>query len=264
MSTGDVIPSAGKTLGAGLSSGKSAAGGAGGIEIVGFPQVLYSRNFGDPDILFVPLLDAARDAHLMMERLASHGEDRANAVMLSGMHLASCLLREPSFSLAARGLPQEHTYTVALDAGTLHVNTRLYAVVSRRTSSFRVEIFGKIAGGTFEVRNPIEGSVIMRVEEERLRQPNAFSLSLAEECLREQMDQERTARIDGPEKGEEVRFMVCVAGANIPVLLRRKEEGDTWDIVDGRRQEWVGALAPEMAAHLKTVTTYIAELFSKK
>jgi hypothetical protein len=58
--------------------------------------------------------------------------------------------------------------------------------------------------------------------------------------------------------------MVCVAGANIPVLLRRKEEGDTWDIVDGRRQDWVGALAPEMAAHLKTVTSYVAELFSKK
>jgi hypothetical protein len=41
----------------------NAAGGSAGIEIVGFPQMLYTRTFGDPDTLFVPLLEAARDAH---------------------------------------------------------------------------------------------------------------------------------------------------------------------------------------------------------
>lgn len=261
MSAGN--PSAAsKPLGAGISPGKSAAGGAGAVEIVGFPQILYSRNFGDPDLLFVPLLDAARGAYVMMERLAGHGEERAHAVMLSGMHLASCLLREPSFSLAARGLPQEHTYTVDLNVGTLHVSTRLYAVVSRRTSSFRVEIFGKISSGTFEVRSSAQGSVIVRVEEERLRQPNAFSSSLAEQCLREQLDQEQGAQTDAPEKQEEVRLGVSVAGSNVPVLLRKRAEDGTWDIVDGRRQEWVGKLDPGMEAHLKAVMAFVEDLFS--
>jgi hypothetical protein len=33
------------------------AGGAAGIEIVDFPQILYTRTFGNPDTLFVPLLE---------------------------------------------------------------------------------------------------------------------------------------------------------------------------------------------------------------
>ena len=68
------------------------AGGAAGIEIVGFPQILYTRTFGDPDMLFVPLLEAAREAHRVVERLTGHGEERGNAITLSGMQLASSLL----------------------------------------------------------------------------------------------------------------------------------------------------------------------------
>jgi hypothetical protein len=59
---------------------------------VGFPQKLYTRTFGDPDKLFVPLLEAARDANKMLERLIGLGEERGNAVTLSGMQLASSLL----------------------------------------------------------------------------------------------------------------------------------------------------------------------------
>jgi hypothetical protein len=70
-----------------------ATGGSAGIEIVGFPQMLYTRTFGDPDTLFVPLLEAARDANKMLTRLTGLGEERANAVTLSGMQLASSLLR---------------------------------------------------------------------------------------------------------------------------------------------------------------------------
>jgi len=202
------------------------SGGTAGIEIVGFPQILYTRSFGDPDILFVPLLDAAREAHTMLERLSGHGEPRADAVRLSGMQLASSLLREPSFSLAARGQAQEHTYTVDLDKGILHMNTRLYAIVSRRTSSFRVEIVGKIAGGTFGVRNPVKDSIIMQVSEERLRQPNVFSSSLAQECLREQLEQERNGRLDeslGP----------------VPSRCVRKKAGNPGTLSTGaRRSGW--------------------------
>jgi hypothetical protein len=73
-------------------SDQKATGGSAGIEIVGFPQKLYTRTFGDPDTLFVPLLEAARDANKMLERLIGLGEERGNAVTLSGMQLASSLL----------------------------------------------------------------------------------------------------------------------------------------------------------------------------
>jgi hypothetical protein len=106
---------------------KSAPAAPAGVEIVGFPQVLHTRSYGDPDTLFVPLLDAAREAQRMVDRLSSHGEPRATAVRLSAMQLASALLRDSSFSLVARGMSQDNSYTVDLDAGTFLVRTRLYA-----------------------------------------------------------------------------------------------------------------------------------------
>jgi hypothetical protein len=267
MSTANLAFNASKPRTAGSRQEKSAGSGAAGVEIVGFPQILFTRTFGDPDTLFVPLLDAARDVCGMIERLSGHGENRPNAVMLSGMHLASSLLRDTSFSLVARGPLHENLYTVDLDAGTLHVNTRLYAVVSRRTAFFKVEIAGKISGGTFVVRNPLQSSVIMQVEEERLRQPDFFSNSLAQECLRAQIEQERFGRIDetlGTEGAGEVRMVLTVAGNKIPVVLRQKEAGGGWDIVDGLRHEWVGALSPEMMGHLESVTSFVQELFVRK
>lgn len=245
----------------------SAVGGAAGVEIVGFPQVLYTRTFGDPDMLFVPLLDATRDAYGMIERLVGRGENRASAVLLSGMHLASSLLRDSSFSLVARGLSHENVYRVDLEAGTMHVNTRLFAVVSRRTSFFKVEIASKISAGPFVVRNPVQGTVIMQVEEARLRMPNFFSASLAQECLRAQMEQERFGRVDeapGMEAHADVRLTIGIAGNRIPVTLRQKEEGGKWDILDGRKQEWVGTLSTEMEGYLKNLTTFIQKLFVQK
>jgi hypothetical protein len=257
-------PTKGKATGS--SPEKNASGGAACVEIIGFPQILYMRSFGDPDTMFTPLLDSTRDAFGMIERLSTQGEKRDNAVMLSGMHLASALLRDPSFTLGARGLSPENSYTVDLDAGTFHVKTRLYSVVSRRTSFFKVEIAGNISGGPFVVRNPVLGTVIMQVEEERLRQPNFFASSLAQECTRAQMDQERFGRIDetnGPEASAEVRMVVSVDGNKVPVALRKKEAGG-WDIIDGRRQEWVGTLSPDMEGHLSSVTSFIQELLDKK
>ena len=237
------------------------------MEIVGFPQILYIRTCGDPDILFIPLLDAARDAGAMVDRLATQGENRTNAAMLSGMHLASTLLKDTSFSLGAKGLSHETAYTVDLDKGTMHMHAQLYSVVSRRTSFFKVELAGKISGGPFVVRNPVQGTVIMQVEEDRLRQPNFFSSSLAQECLRVQMEQERFGHLDetlSPDVHGEIRMSVAVSGNKVPVILRQKEQNGSWDIVDGRRQEWVGTLTPELEGHLKSVTTFIQELFAQK
>jgi hypothetical protein len=203
----------------------------------------------------------------MIERLTGQGENRANAVMLTGMHLATSLLKDQSFSLVARGTALETSYRVDLGEGTLHANTRLYAVVSRRTSFFKVEIAGKIAGGPFVVRNPLQGTVIMQVEEERLRQPSFFSSWLAQECLRAQMEQERFGRIDetlSTESNAEVRLVLNIAGNKIPVLLRQKEVGAVWDIIDGRRQEWVGTLPSDVQDHLRTVTNSLQQLFHRK
>jgi hypothetical protein len=258
------LSSGGKTP-AGRSE-QNAAGGSAGIEIVGFPQKLYTRTFGDPDTLFVPLLEAARDASKMQERLIGLGEERENAVMLSGMQLASSLLRDNSFSLVSIGLSHENTYTVDLNAETLHMRTRLYAVMSGRTSFFKVEIAGKISGGTFVVRNPIHGTVIMQVEEERFRQASFFSSTLAQECLRAQVEQERFGLMDelaGADIYNEIRLMVMIEGNKVPIALRQKEEAG-WDISDGKRNEVVGKLAPEIEENLKKVINFVQDLFVKK
>jgi hypothetical protein len=267
MSTRNLTYAPNKPPRDGTGREKSSAGGAGCIEIIGFPQILYMRTFGDPDTLFAPLVDATREACGMIERLSSHGEGRANAVMLSGMHLATSLLQDSNFSLGARGLSHEHAYTVDLSAGTLHMTTRLYSVANRRTSFFKVEIAGNISGGPFVVRNPVQGTVIMQVEEENLRQPKFFATSLAQDCVRAQMEQDRFGHIDetlGPEASGGVRLVVTVAGNNVPVVLRKKEEGGGWDIIDGRRQESVGTLSYDMENHLCSVTGFIQELLERK
>lgn len=245
----------------------NAASGPGGIKIVGFPQVLYTRVFGAPDVLFVPLLDAARDAFKTVERLAGQNEDRTNSVLMGSAQLASVMLRDASFSLVATLQTVESLYTVDLDAGTLHVQTQLFAVVSRRTSLFNVEVAGKISVGPYTVRNPASGSVIMIAEEERLRQPNSFSTWLSTECLRSQIEQERLGPLDRaremPTFGE-VRLIVPVGQEHLPVTLQQKKEGSGWDIIDGRRKEWVGTLAPNVAAQLNQVVEVLQELFAPK
>jgi len=236
------------------------------VEISGFPQALHTRGYGDPDTLFVPLLDAAREACRMIERLTKHGEERAAAVRLSAMHLASVLLRDAGFSLVARGTSHENFYIVDLDAETFFVRSRLYAVVSRRTSFFKVEISGSICGSNFAVRNPLH-AVIAQIEENNIRRPGFFASSLAQECLRAQMEQERFGRLDdSPAPGvfREVRLFLPVGGAKIPVFLRQKEEGSSWDIVDGRRQEWVGTLAADAEGPLSQVVQIVQKLFEHK
>jgi len=251
----------------GKRSEMSAAGGAAGVEIAGFPQILFTRTFGDPDMLFVPLLDAARESFNTIERLCERGEKRESAVLLSGMQLASSLLRDSSFSLVARGLAHDNSYAVDLEQGTLIAQTRLFAVVSRRTSFFRVEITRKLNENLFSVRNPVQNMVIMQVEEERLRQSNFFSATLAQECLRTQMEQERLSRIEesiGSQASQEIHLILTMAGNRVPVILRQSEAGSSWEIFDGRRQERVATLAPEFESPLGSVIQSIKERFEQK
>ena len=203
----------------------------------------------------------------MLIRLVGLGEERGNAVTLSGTQLASSLLRDNSFSLVSIGLSHENTYTVDLNSETLHMRTRLYALMSGRTSFFKVETAGKISGGTFVVRNPVHGTVIMQVEEERFRQASFFSTTLSQECLRAQVEQERFGIMDelsGADIYNEMRLMVTMEGSKVPIALRQKEEGGGWDIMDGKRNEAVGKLAPEIGENLKKVISSVQDLFVKK
>jgi hypothetical protein len=266
MSTHGPISKATKQPDAGGDRNSRTVSGAASVEIVGFPQALYVRTFGDPDTLFVPLLDATREAFKIGERLQGQGEDKSSTVSLCAMHLASSLLRDSQFSIGARGLSPENTYTVDFAAGTLHMTTRLYSVVNRRTSFFRIELAGNIEGGLFVVRDPTQGTVITQVDEEKLRQSNYFANTLPNECVRSQLDRERFGQLQNapmPEASGDLRMLVNVLGKDIPVVLRKQIKEACCDIIDGRQQEWVGSLSPEMNAHLIALTEYVRELFAK-
>jgi hypothetical protein len=255
-----------------VHAGRGVGGGVAGVDIGRFPQLLYTRTIGDPDTLFVPLLDAAREGCQMVERLCSQGEEREMAVTLSSMQLAASFLKDPSFTVVSKGPSHENLYSVDLEAGTLDLSTRLFAAISQRTSFFKIEIAGKILDGQFVVQNPIQKVVILQVSEEELRRAGFFSTILAPQCLRAQMDQERFGRLsEAPNSAlpsldvhGEARFTLQVPGGQTQVALRRKEKGGRWDIVDCRAQEWVGALSPELERPLEQVIQYLQELFGER
>jgi hypothetical protein len=241
----------------------SALGGTAEVEIKEFPQLLFTRS-GDPEALFLPLLDAARESHGMLQRLLLHGESKSGAASLAGMNLASVLLRSAVFSIIGRGHGGEHAYAIDLAGDTLAVHTRLYAAVSRRAALFKVNISGKISGGPFTVQHEGQESVIVQVEEQNFRQPNFFSRTLPEECLRAQIEHQHFHQMEeslGSQNGTEVRLMVVASGRKIPALLRQKP-GGAWQIIDGRTQEWIGTLPPEAENHLKHLTAHLEELFA--
>jgi hypothetical protein len=251
--------------GASTAETSSLASGMGGVQIAHFPQMLCTRS-GDPDSLFVPLLDAAREARQMVERLSGHGEEKTNAASLAGMQLASVLLKSSIFSLVARGQKYEHAYSIDLAEDLFTVSTRLYATVSRRTSLFKVEMSGKISGGPFAVRNAAQGAVIVQADERHLRTPGYFATELARECLKAQIEQQRFGQMEesaSAHASDEVRLILDSANRKIPVLLRQKRGTPTtsWQIIDARSQEWVGTLPGEAENHLKRIIAYLEELF---
>ncbi len=162
---------------------KEAPSAPGRVDIVGFPQVLLTRAYGDPDLLFVPLLEMARAAVTFRDRLTTHGEDRAHAITMSGIRMATTLMRDSRFSLAARSLNEENHYIVDLDCDTFSLSTRLYAEASRRTSMFQVQIAGKIQAGPYVVRGVSDQSIVLQLDEQLLRPPKLFATSLGVEFL---------------------------------------------------------------------------------
>lgn len=107
----------------------------------------------------------------------------------------------------------------------------------------------------------------MQVEEERFRQASFFSTTLAQEWLRAQVEQERFGIMEelaGADIYNEMRLMLMMEGSKVPIALRQKDEGGGWDIIDGKRNEAVGKLAPEIEENLKKVINFVQDLFLKK
>jgi hypothetical protein len=248
MSNQGAINSVNPAFGEKLKSSKTeAAASVGTVEIVGWPQVLHTRTFGGLDVLFVPLLDIAREMLTFITRMCAAGETRAQSVAMGGIRMATEMLKDPSFTLATRSVDEENRYVIDLDKGTLSAGARLYAVVRHRTSMFKVVIEGKILEGPYLVRNIVDGTAIVRVNEMQMRQSGYFSTFLPEECLRAHLARETASLIDERAAANgEVRITVPVNGENVPFVLRRKDGGGAWDIVDGRVNQWVGVL-PEVA-----------------
>jgi len=235
-----------------LNSGKNdAAASVGTVGIVGWPQVLHTRTFGGLDVLFVPLLDIAREMLTFITRMCAAGESRSQAVSMGGIRLATEMLKDPSFALATRGAEEENKYVIDLDKGTLSVGARLYAVVRHRTSLFKVVIEGKIAEGPYLMRNTVDGSAIVQVDESQMRQTGYFSTFLPEQCLRKHLARETSSLMEEGKVAEgEVRITFPISGEVVPFILRRKVVGGEWDIVDGRMDQWIGLLPSVAYGHL--------------
>jgi hypothetical protein len=241
------------------------ASGPGDVEIVGFPQILHTRAFGHPDMLFVPLLEGARDAANLCERLTAGGESSEHAATMSGIQLVSGLLKDSSFSLSARGLKEEHYYCVDLVAGTLSVHTRLYAEVSRRTSMIKVEIAGHFREGIYVVRSVGDSSVTLQFDEEQLKRPMFFSTALAEQCLRMQMQRDQTKRIGTPpgeEEIPEVQLTVSLANGKIPLILKQKNVNGEWEILEAQMRGRLGALSPDAENHLRLLFASLSKILA--
>ena len=239
--------------------------GPGGVEIAGFPQILHTRSFGHPDLLFIPLLEGAREAVNLCERLTTGGETREHAATMSGIQLVSGLLKDSSFSLSARGLQEEHFYFVDLAAGTISVKTRLYAEVSRRTSMFKVEIAGNIRDGIYAVRSVGDSSASLQFDEQQVRQPMFFSTILAEQCLRLKVQQDQSRGMGATPAAPdttEMHLMVPVANRKIPVVLKQKELNGEWEILEAQLRTRIGELSPDATNHLQLLLAGLSTILA--
>ena len=248
-----------------LKAGKNDAGpSVGTVGIVGWPQVLHTRTFGGLDVLFLPLLDISREMLTFIARMCAGGETRLQAVSMGEIRMASEMLKAPSFTLATRGSDEENKYVVDLDKGTLSVGARLYAVVRHRTSLFKVVIEGKIAEGPYVVRNAADGSATIQVDESQMRQAGYFSTFLPEQCLRTHLARETASLLDERMVAEgEVRITFPVGGENVTFVLRRKDAGGEWDVVDGRVNQWIGVLPSVAYPYLDQLMEGLAKIVTR-
>lgn len=241
--------------------------GSAGVEITGFPQMLHTRSFGHPDMLFVPLLEGAREAADLCQRLINGGESGDHAVTMSGIQLASNLLKVSGFNLSSRNINNEHSYFVNLAAGTISAQTRLYAEVSRRTSMFNVEIAGKFREGIYAVRIVGDSATTLQFDDQQLHQPMFFTTVLAEQCLHMQVrkTQPKCILVDtGNDDSTEVHLSLFAGGKKIPLVLRQKEMTGEWDMLEAHSRTRIGPLPSTATNHLNLALSEMSAKLADK
>lgn len=238
----------------------------GGVDINGFPQLLMTREFGDPDTLLSPLLASAREALQACKSVSTSGTGGASqAGLMAAIHLATSLLKDSNFTLGSKGSQTENYYFLDLVEERIQVRTWLFATINKRTSSFLVRITGNLKTGMFSVAGADEG-VLAEFDEKRMAQGEFFSSVLSEECLRLQMSKERFKRFgDLPVvQGESgIKVNLQVSNGTVPVLLKKKEKADTWKAIDEQTSENLGALAPEASEQLEKVLAALSKMLRK-
>jgi hypothetical protein len=246
---------------------KEAPSAPGRVDIVGFPQVLLTRAYGDPDLLFVRLLEMAREAVTFRDRLTTHGEDRAHAITMSGIRMATTLMGDSSFSLAARSLNEANHYIVHLECDAFSLSTRLYAEASRRTSMFQVQIVGKMQAAPYVVRGGSDQSIVLQLDEQQLRQSKLFATSLGVEFLQLKMGTERRSNLDrGMDRrreNAEITLTTPLGERRFGVDLRRKSAGNEWEVLDAQSNRPLGALTPEIEGNLQQLLAALTEMLQK-
>ena len=238
----------------------------GGVDIVGFPQLLLTREFGDPDTLLVPLLKSAREALEASKSLVATGQGATQANMMAAIHLATALLKDSNFTLGSKGSQTQNDYLVDLDAKTIHLRTWLFATINKRTSTFRVNISGNLETGMFTVRGGSDDGVLAEFDEARLTQTEFFSNGLSEECLRLQMSKDHFKRFgDMPTAQTQVGVRVNLAAGNgtRPLFLKKKEQSENWEVIDEQTSENLGMLNADAAGHLELLLKALAKSVQK-
>jgi hypothetical protein len=237
----------------------------GGVDITGFPQLLLTREFGDPDTLLVPLLKSAREALDACKNLIASGQNESQANMMGAIHLATALMKDSNFTLGSKHSQTQNDYLIDLDAKTIQLRTWLFATINKRTSAFRVRISGNLETGVFTVRGT-DDAVMAEFDEARMTQSGFFANGLSEECLRLQMSKDYFKRFgDMPTSRAEVGVRVNLPNGTgwMPVLLKKKEQTETWEMIDEQTSENRGELAKEASAHLDQLLKLLTKTLQK-
>ena len=252
-----------------LSRSKTGASAqSGGVDIAGFPQLLLTRQCGDPDALFIPLLEAAREALAIAKGFTSQGgsESSMTASKMAGMHIATSFLQDSRFTFAPKNSQTQSHYLLDLDAETIRVRTWLFATGGKRTSSFMVTIDGNFQTGPFTARTAGDDTVIAEFDEQRLRQPEFFSTILPEECLRFQMGADHFKRFGSLPVAHEpsgIRITLAGEGSSIPILLRKVGASNTYEVVDERTSARAAMLPHDATVQLGKLLETLAKIFDK-
>jgi hypothetical protein len=247
------------------SSGRSLAA-AGGVEISGFPQLLLTRECGNPDTLFCPLLGSAREALKTCQATVAKPQDKSQVAQMAAIYLATALLKDVHFTLASKGSQSQNHYVIDFEAETMYLRTWLYATVGTRTSSFLVIIAGNIQTGLFAVRNSSEDGTMVEFDEKRMQQPQFFSSVLSQEYLSAQVSKDHFKRFGNlpmAQAGTGVRMSLALARGTLPILLRKKEASEEWEVIDERTSEHLAVLPRHVSVHLEQLLEALPKVLAK-